>query len=69
MDVGRDLHAAAAAHRLLRLARFECATMMAIIALMVMKPDWGDLAVLATIGAALVVAAIAYLVRFRPASA
>lgn len=69
MDVGRDLHAAAAARRLLRLARFECATMMAIIALMVMKPDWGDLAVLATIGAAMTIATIAYLVRFRPASA
>ncbi len=68
MEVGREAHALSEARRLLRQARFECATMMAIIALMVMKPGWNDLAVLASIGALLCFAALAFLVRRRPAA-
>ncbi len=67
MDVGRDAQALTEARGLLRQSRFECATMAAIVALMVMKPDWNDLVVLAGIGALLAVAAIAFLVRLRPA--
>jgi uncharacterized membrane protein len=66
MNVGREAHAAVAARRLLRLMRFECATMMAIIALMVIKPGWGDLATLGLIAALLGLAALAFLVRPHP---
>lgn len=67
MDVGRDAHALTEARGLLRQARFECATMAAIVALMVMKPAWNDLAILAGIGVLLAVAAVAFLLRLRPA--
>ncbi len=66
LNVGREAHATVAARRLLRLMRFECATMMAIIALMVVKPGWSDLATLGLIAALLGLAALAFLVRPQP---
>jgi uncharacterized membrane protein len=65
MNVGREAQAAVAARHLLRLSRFECATMMAIVALMVMKPGWDDLATLGVIVALPAFAALAFLVRTR----
>ncbi len=68
MDAGRETLAVSEARRLLRMSRFECTTMIAITALMVMKPQWNDLAVLASIGAVMAFAALAFLVRLRPVS-
>lgn len=52
--------------RLLRVARLESAIMLAIVILMVARPDWGDNDVLAPTGALVALATMTFFMRRRP---
>jgi uncharacterized membrane protein len=52
--------------RVLRVARLETALLIAIIVLMVARPDWGDHDILAPTGAFVILAALTFFMRRRP---
>lgn len=63
---GHDGIASDMTRRLLRVARLESAIMLAVIALMVARPDWRGLGVLTPIAAFLALAGATFLMRRRP---
>lgn len=65
-EAGHDGIAIDMTRRLLRVARLESAIMLAIIVLMVARPDWRDHDVLAPTGALVALAALTFFLRRRP---
>lgn len=61
MQQGRVIEAAANGRRLIGVAQFDYCIIIAVVALMVMKPTWGDILPLAIIAALLAVAAVVLL--------
>lgn len=66
MAEGRESEAMGEAMKLLHLSRFDAACMVAIVALMVLKPSFGDIAVLATVAGAVVVVGFLNFTARRP---
>lgn len=60
---GQEGRAIYLTRRLLRVARFEAAIMMAIVALMVMQPTWADMAVLLPLALLVILAGFGLLIR------
>lgn len=65
-EAGHDGIAIDMTRRLLRVARFESAIMLAVVVLMVARPDWGDNDILAPTGALVALATLTFLMRRRP---
>lgn len=71
MDEGRSAEAVAEGMALLRVSKFDYTVILLVVADMVLKPAWSDLAVLAIMAAVLAAGAIGFLVlgSTRPAQA
>lgn len=65
---GHDGIAIDMTRRVLRLARLESAIMFAIVVLMLRRPDWTELGLLAPLAAFIALAAVTYLLRRRPSA-
>ena len=58
---GQGPEAAAAAHRLIAVAKFDMTMLFSIVLVMVAKPSWGDWPLLAALAAIVALAALAFL--------
>lgn len=65
-EAGHDGIAIDMTRRVLRVARLESALLIAIIVLMVARPDWGDHDILAPTGALVILATMTFFMRRRP---